>query len=322
MNEQIQTIIAELRDRYAPTAAPPCRICGGELSLERAGGGNPSVWRCAGRVEGGYAPGRKIADQHYKDSEWTDYRAGGDQRVIDICDALERSRFALEWWAADRAIGVEALREAWAVMDSMARAAGVVGAFLEQAAPLLRPDASGNVKAPNYVTATFTDGVQSYEVTIRREGGKTPADIIGEIAARAEAAERRAEEAEAQAAAICKAMDDRGGVHEYYLGDHGWGSWERCPVCEEVQEAAGKSFGRALLDRLRAAEACIAEAETAQKMRAESADPDDETWRTREEYLRRVKAEAERDALRADNARIQSELDALRAIIESGRTPT
>ena len=182
--------------------------------------------------------------------------------LATLCDALERSRFALEWWAADCAIGVEALREAWAVMDSMARAAGVVGAFLEQAAPLLRPDASGNVKAPNYVTATFTDGVQPYEVTIRREGGKTPADIIGEITARAEAAERRAEEAEAQAAAIRAALL----CVEHAKGDP---DVYACPSCGAMEDerhigacnvgaALAADAGRALLDRLHAAEAKVA----------------------------------------------------------------
>jgi len=131
-------------------------------------------------------------------------------------------------------------------------------------------------------------------------------------------AERRAEEAEAQAAAM-RALISEIREANIIAGEGAAGRIAQVKICDA---ALASDAGRALLDRLRAAEACIAEAETAQKMRAESADPDDETWRTREEYLRRVKAEAERDALRGDNARIQSELDALRAIIESGRTAT
>ena len=72
-------------------------------------------------------------------------------------------------------------------------------------------------------------------------------------------AERRAEDAEAQAGAVRNAMDDRGGIHTYYVGDHGWGSYEKCPVCEDVADALATDAGRALLDRLHAAEAeCVA----------------------------------------------------------------
>ena len=89
MNEQLRTIVAELRERYAPPTVPPCRICGGALSLQQTGGGAPDVWACTGLVEGEYAYGRRIADQHYEASTWVDYKAGGDQRVIVLCDALE-----------------------------------------------------------------------------------------------------------------------------------------------------------------------------------------------------------------------------------------
>lgn len=79
-------------------------------------------------------------------------------------------------------------------------------------------------------------------------------ELIAALCDEVASAERRAKEAEAQAAAIRKACDDRGGVHTYYVGDHGWGYYEKCPVCEDVAEAMGDA-GRAILDRLAAAEA-------------------------------------------------------------------
>lgn len=185
MNEQIKAIIDRARALLAPVI---------EQWVVDSDGGIEAT----GTLNDGTPGTVHVAD--FVCPEAADLAAFAVNNLGTLCDALERAQFAAEWWAADRAIDVEAAREAWAVMDSMARAAGMVGTLLEQAAPLMRPDASGNVKAPNYVTATFTDEAQTYEVTIRREGGKTPADIIGEITARAEAAERRAEEAEAQAA--------------------------------------------------------------------------------------------------------------------------
>lgn len=182
MSEQINAIVAEARALLASATAMPWRKGTGasvvaDVPVPEMSGSDEL------RFYGGHLVGESIVERN----------AGAIVFAVNnlgtLCDALERSQFALEWWAADRAICVEALHEAWAVMDSMARAAGVVGTFLEQAAPLLRPDASGNVNAPNHVTAAFTDGVQSYEVTIRREGGKTPADIIGELTARAGGAE-------------------------------------------------------------------------------------------------------------------------------------
>lgn len=69
-------------------------------------------------------------------------------------------------------------------------------------------------------------------------------ELVAALCDEVASAERRAKEAEAQAAAIRKAFDDRGGVHTYYVGDHGWGYYEKCPVCEDVAEAMGDA-GRA-----------------------------------------------------------------------------
>lgn len=56
----------------------------------------------------------------------------------------------------------------------------------------------------------------------------------------------------------------------------------------------------------------LAEIDAERKLRLESADPDDETWHTREEYLRRIKAESELDALKATVASIEAAAEEIR----------
>lgn len=285
MSEQIQAIIDRARALLTAATPGPWEVCP-DL--------RPDIRSQSGT--GGFLGCGHIATVSRYDANESDAAliAAAPELLAVLCDALDRAQFAAEWWAEERTIEIEALREAWAVMDSMARAAGVVGAFLEQAAPLLRPDVSGNVKAPNHVTVAFTDRVQSYEVTIRREGGKTPAEIIGELTARAESAERRveeadelyksikakvgqtpgdglivhdaidaltrrAEEAEAQAAAMHGVVST---LHEMASD----GIQSSGPLCDlhpailaklfnQCERAIGDDAGRALLGRLHAAEA-------------------------------------------------------------------
>ncbi len=84
----LDLLLNELRERYAPSVIPPCRICGGKLSCERVGGGSPTVYACSGHVEDSmaYQSGRSCADKHYRDSEFIDYRHGGDSLVIELID--------------------------------------------------------------------------------------------------------------------------------------------------------------------------------------------------------------------------------------------
>lgn len=87
--------IQRLRERYAAPEIPKCRVCGGELTVQRAGGG-PTIWGCTGMIDDPtgernwiYAEGRSCADEHYERSRWSDYRQGGDADVIELIDALE-----------------------------------------------------------------------------------------------------------------------------------------------------------------------------------------------------------------------------------------
>jgi hypothetical protein len=78
-----------LEDRYAVPAVPPCRLCGGELSIQRIGGGSPTVYACTNvtfttrdRHDEGW--------QHYSDSSYTQFRSG-DSDVITLINAYREA---------------------------------------------------------------------------------------------------------------------------------------------------------------------------------------------------------------------------------------
>ncbi|MBT1833582.1 hypothetical protein KKZ87_01930 [Enterobacter cloacae] len=86
----------ELRKRYTPPEIPNCSICGASLSIQRCGGGEPTVYACDGYEADPENPGmvhraagRGIADKHYEESRYIDWRKGGDLDVIALLDELE-----------------------------------------------------------------------------------------------------------------------------------------------------------------------------------------------------------------------------------------
>lgn len=89
-------MLAELRKRYTPPEIPKCIICGGELSIQRCGGGEPTVYACDGYEADPENPGmvrraagRYIADKHYEESRYIDWIKGGDSDVVALLDELE-----------------------------------------------------------------------------------------------------------------------------------------------------------------------------------------------------------------------------------------
>ena len=83
-----EEIVGELTESYKAPEVPPCRVCGGELSCQRVGGGEATVWACSGLVDGELQEGRRIADEHYRRSEWEDRSQGGDGRVLELIRRL------------------------------------------------------------------------------------------------------------------------------------------------------------------------------------------------------------------------------------------
>src|SRR6185312_16326283 len=91
----IAELSAILRERYTPSAIPPCRVCGKKLSLQSSGGGNAPVYGCSGMEDDPDRPGhvrmqegRRCGDDHYSNSRWTDYSGGGDSQVLALLDAI------------------------------------------------------------------------------------------------------------------------------------------------------------------------------------------------------------------------------------------
>ena len=90
-------LLAWLREQYKAEPIPPCRVCGGRLSVASMGGGNATRWACGmweddpdapGKLR--RKPGRGLADGHYERSEWTQYREG-DAAVLELVARMERS---------------------------------------------------------------------------------------------------------------------------------------------------------------------------------------------------------------------------------------
>lgn len=82
-------LLEQLTKSYEEVKVPPCRVCGGELSPQSIGGGGPIKYACSGYIDGPdgervRAEGRTVVDKHYVDSEWDDYRQGGDGRVMEL----------------------------------------------------------------------------------------------------------------------------------------------------------------------------------------------------------------------------------------------
>lgn len=107
--------------KYRPAAPPLCCVCGGELSIQSAGGGEPTIWACSGMVGGRFVEGRRPADDHYSRSSWVDYGRGGDEDVIELLRECD------EWRAkAERAaeicdeVGRECLKQATSAALSVA----------------------------------------------------------------------------------------------------------------------------------------------------------------------------------------------------------
>jgi hypothetical protein len=91
MSSPDMCLLVDLVARYTADPVPPCRVCGGELSIQACGGGMPTVWGCSGLEDDPgkpgfvrYIEGRRCADEHYARSKWTQYQRG-DSDVLELC---------------------------------------------------------------------------------------------------------------------------------------------------------------------------------------------------------------------------------------------
>ncbi|VGH28331.1 ead/Ea22-like family protein [Klebsiella pneumoniae] len=86
--------LEEIRQRYRPTLAPKCHICGVEMTIQRMSASR-ITYSCAGAIydETGchYAEGRSLADDHYAESRITVVDVS-DPDVLAMVEALEKAQ--------------------------------------------------------------------------------------------------------------------------------------------------------------------------------------------------------------------------------------
>ena len=72
-------VIDYIETRAIGDAVPACRVCGGELSIQSAGGGRATEYACIDipRLSEGYTNDEREAYwKHYADSKWTQFHSG------------------------------------------------------------------------------------------------------------------------------------------------------------------------------------------------------------------------------------------------------
>ncbi|GKP26400.1 ead/Ea22-like family protein [Klebsiella quasipneumoniae] len=92
--------LEEIRQRYRPTLAPKCHICGVEMTIQRMSASR-ITYGCAGAIydETGchYAEGRSLADDHYAESRITVVDVS-DPDVLAMVEALEKAQGMEAYW--------------------------------------------------------------------------------------------------------------------------------------------------------------------------------------------------------------------------------
>ncbi|EPP1398623.1 ead/Ea22-like family protein [Klebsiella pneumoniae] len=108
--------LEEIRQRYRPTLAPKCHICGVEMTIQRMSASR-ITYGCTGAIynETGchYAEGRSLADDHYAESRITVVDVS-DPDVLAMVEALEKAQ-------AENTAGVAGMAESYETTISMLR---------------------------------------------------------------------------------------------------------------------------------------------------------------------------------------------------------
>lgn len=107
--DELAELCERLRERYTADEVPPCRVCGRPLSIQRAGGGERTIWGCDGWEsdpdEPGHnrrAPGYDPSGNHYERSRWEQFR-NGDSDVLTLL--AERAACEVRLERATKALG-------------------------------------------------------------------------------------------------------------------------------------------------------------------------------------------------------------------------
>lgn len=85
----VYDVLAALRTRYAGKPVPPCRVCGGKLTMQACGGGRPTEYACP-RPDG-VAFDDHV--EHYRASRFIETRPADPEgaALVDALDAVLRA---------------------------------------------------------------------------------------------------------------------------------------------------------------------------------------------------------------------------------------
>lgn len=84
-------LVERLRERYTRETIPPCRVCGAELTIASAGGGEATKWVCSVANKGGFAGWMG----HYERSEYRQ-RHYTDDDVLEAADLITSQAAEIE----------------------------------------------------------------------------------------------------------------------------------------------------------------------------------------------------------------------------------
>lgn len=172
--------LEEIRQRYRPTLAPKCHICGVEMTIQRMSASR-ITYGCAGAIydETGchYAEGRSLADDHYAESRITVVDVS-DPDVLAMVEALEKAQ-------AENTAGVAGMAESYETTISMLRSriAEMESRTVTAAAADVLAERQRQVTAEGW-TAELDDGYQNseladaaacYAIHAHNQGFSTPA---------------------------------------------------------------------------------------------------------------------------------------------------
>lgn len=96
-----------LRERYERVPVPPCRVCGGELTIARMGGGEVTRYACSSPEAKASVGIMRGGDNHYFNSYWSAPNHP-DEDVIALLRRLDAARIVADYWIAS-ILGAEAL---------------------------------------------------------------------------------------------------------------------------------------------------------------------------------------------------------------------
>ncbi|HCI6570179.1 TPA: ead/Ea22-like family protein [Klebsiella variicola subsp. variicola] len=171
--------LEEIRQRYRPTLAPKCHICGVEMTIQRMSASR-ITYGCAGAIydETGchYAEGRSLADDHYAESRITVVDVS-DPDVLAMVEALEKAQGMEAYWKTQcRGITdhCEELQARIAELESRTVTAAAADVLAERQRQVTAEGWTAE-RDDGYQNSELADAAACYAIHAHNQGFSTPA---------------------------------------------------------------------------------------------------------------------------------------------------